>query len=114
MEEVTIDKIISWLEEQVREKHPIDPQTWLEAGLKLTLLMGDEHGRLFTLQQIIAQQKTELLKLDNSVAKVNLMLEATDQYREMRIQEAKIKRIEELVRLSKKYATLANEEYSHQ
>lgn len=108
---VTIDGVLAKLEEWVKERHPIDAHTWLQAASQITVLLGGEHEKLFTLQQRVAASKAYYIKeQDFTAARANIELEASDLYKEMRIQEAKIKRIEELVRISKIQARLADRE----
>lgn len=108
MELVTTDKIISWLKDQVENKNPVSPQTWLDAALKLTVLMDNESDELATLEMKVAQAKYEILKNQEkkSVALAEVEVESTDLYRQMRIKKAKIDRILEFVRLAKKQATI--------
>ena len=107
---VTSDTILSWLEEQVENKTPVSPQTWAEACLKLTALMGGETDKLFELQQKVALMKVALIEDGKSVAYAKTKVEASDEYKEARKQEARIERITELVRISKLRARLnANE-----
>ena len=99
---ITIDTILDWLHTQVEEKLPIDAHTWLDACQKITVLLGEEHDKLFDLQQKVAQAKVDVLdKLDMSNAEAKTRIEATDIYKESRRQEARIKRIEEMVRIAK-------------
>jgi hypothetical protein len=109
---VTTDLILGWLKETVENKLPISPHTWVDAALKLNVLVGDEHDKLFNLQQQVAQIKLTFLKEDEkkNVSAAKMRTEASDTYREMRMQEGKIKQIEEFIRIAKLQARLKDSE----
>lgn len=109
---VTTDIIISTMKQWVEDKHPISPTKWIEASAKLNLLIGDENDKLYELESKIAKERAELLSQDKmTVAKANVLIEATDDYKEYRKQNARIKQIQEFVRISKKQATLSDTEF---
>lgn len=111
-EKITVDTILNWLKDQIEQKHPISAEVFLDSASKLNMLIGDEQGKLFDMQQKIARMRNALLETpDMSVAKAKSIIEATDEYKEARIQEAKIKRVEESIRISKKQATMSQSEY---
>lgn len=112
---MTIDTILSWLRESVEQKRIIDAHTWVDAAQKLNILIGEEHDKLFILQQQIAQKKVALLsEPGSSVARVKLISEGWDEYRHMRSQEAKIGLIEEAIRIAKVQSRLKSEEMRNQ
>ena len=100
---VTVDTILNYLQEKIEQKEPIAPTVYVEAAQKLNVLLSDEHDLLFSMQQGIAKKKVELLSREakRNVSAVKLMIEATDEYLAMRMQEAKIGRIEEFIRIAK-------------
>lgn len=105
------DDIIAVLEMWAREKQVIDSNQLLDAATKLTLLLGDEANELFTLERQIAEAKVKFLEQGKSVAYANLQVAASEHQLQAKLQAAKIKRIEELVRLAKIRARLADSEY---
>lgn len=105
---VTIDAIIDWLRVQVETKNPIDPHTWVDALLKCTIFMPDEHSKLFELEQKVAQMKVLNLQEGMTASAAKMFVEATDEYKTARNQKARIQVIEELVRLGKVQARLAD------
>src|SRR3990167_3170274 len=113
-EKRTIDTIIASLRETVEKKEVVHPSWWIEAAEMLNLLLGDDQDKLFGLQQEIAQQRYEILKSQTkrNVSEVNLIVESTDKFKEMRILEAKIKRIQEQIKIAKVHARLASDELS--
>lgn len=99
---VTADTILSWLEDAVESKRMLNPQIWLESAMKLNILLGKETNTLEDMRQVVAEKKLEFLeKMKGNVSAAKAMTEATDGYKAMKKQEAKCKRIEEFVRLSK-------------
>lgn len=109
---VTCDLILNWLKEQVEQKRIVSPSTYVDACTKLNLLSGDEHDKLFGMQQEISGMKVIWMKEGDSVAAAKAKVEATDNYRMMKSQEAKIKRIEEAVRIMKIRARLKEGEFN--
>lgn len=107
---VTTDTILNWLKEQVEHKNIISPDLYLDACTKLNLLISDEHDKLFDLQQRVAELKVEFIKADLSVAEAKTRVDATDTFKEMRKQEAKIGQIEEAIRIAKIRSRLKSNE----
>jgi len=109
-EKITTDIIINYLQNQVEQKLPIDPGTFLDAAEKLNILLGDEHEELFSLAQKCAIIKADKILEGKSVAMAKALLEASDDYRHMLSQKAKIERIVEFIRLAKLHARIKNDE----
>lgn len=105
------EKIINWLTVRIRNHEPISPADYLDAAMKLNLLLSDEQAKLYELQQAVAQKKAELIETGNSVSKAKVLIEATDDYRNFLTQKAKIEQIIEFVRISKIQARMAQAEY---
>lgn len=108
---VSVNSILSYLQEQVERKIPLAPSIWVDAAQKINVLLGDEHDKLYDLQQVIAKVKAEYIVKGDSVAKADALVRATDIYTEMKKQEAKIKRIEEFIRIAKIQARLKETEF---
>lgn len=113
MEKVTCDTILDQLQEWIENKQVVSADTWLNGAGKLNILRGDEHNLLFDLQQEVAKQKCLFLEQNDPVAKSKVRVEATECYKQMCRQKAKLDRIEETIRIAKLQARLANEEYRH-
>lgn len=113
-EKVTIDSILNWLTDAVEHKVPVGPHTWVDAAQKLTVLLGDEHDKLFEAQSIVARQRLIHIEAGDSVALARTKVEADIPYKEMQKQKAKIGRIEEMVRIAKIQARLKDNEYGSQ
>jgi uncharacterized protein YgfB (UPF0149 family) len=112
MDLVTTDTIITWLNEQVTNKFPISPTTFLDAAVKLNLLLADEQAHLFELEQKVAQLRIDFLNEDDkrNVSKAKLLVEASEEFKDSKNQKAKIDRIIEFIRLAKVQSKLTMEE----
>lgn len=111
-QQVTAEYILSAFESKITNKEVVPPHWWVDAAVKLNVLIGSENDKLFTLELNIAQKRVEILKEPKtSVAKANVICEALPEYKEMQVQKARVKQIEEFIRLAKKQATLTIEEY---
>jgi hypothetical protein len=103
---ITADTILSYLKDQVESKRMLNPKAWLESAFKLTVLSADEHEKLEDMRMLLAQRKLEILKGQEkrNVAAAELEVEASKEFRDMKIQEHKCNQIEEMVKLAKKNA----------
>lgn len=109
---ITVDFIIDTLKEYVETKQPVSPQVWVEAAQKLNVLLGDEHDKMFDLQQKVAQLKVDYLNDDEkrNVSKAKMLVEASEDYKELCKLKAKVGRIEEFIRIAKIQARLKDGE----
>lgn len=113
---VSADTIIDWLKESVAEKRPVSAAQWLDAALKLTVLIGDEQGKLFDAEQKVAEAKVACIDAQEkkSVSLADVMVRTLPVWKEYRAQEAKVEQIQELVRVAKKQAELSSWEEKFQ
>lgn len=109
-EKVTIDYILATLRLYVEEKHPVGPEMWLDAAQKLNTLISDEHRILYDFQQKAAQKKVDLIEAGDTVAKANVKVQASEEHKHARVQEARIGQIEEMIRIAKIQAKMASTE----
>ncbi len=108
---ITTDTILNAMKSWVANKQIQSPSTWLDGALKLNVLIGEEHDKLFELESKVAQRKLEVLEAQNCpVARANLIIEAEPIYKEYRRQKARIDQINEFIKIAKKQATLKSEE----
>lgn len=108
--ERSVDTILAKLEANVTENAVLPPSTWIDACLALTALLGDESDALYRAQQELAKRKATLVENGATVAKANLLIQTSDEWVAMKNQEAKISRVEEMVRCAKIRARLADSE----
>jgi len=106
----SIETIMGWLTKTVASKQQISPSQFVEASAYLVILMGDEHTKLYDMEQKVAQMKAKLLETEEKVNKVNLLVNASDEYKEMMKQRAYINRILEFVRIAKIMGKLKDSE----
>src|SRR6185436_1217163 len=107
---ITCDLILNWLRDQVEQKREIAPSLYIDACTKLNLLLGNETDHLYDLQQKVSLIKVGLIEADKSVAEAKTRVEATEEYKQMKKQEAKIGQIEEAIRIAKIRARLKDNE----
>ena len=110
---VTTDTILDWLKEQVEHKKQVSPHLYVDACTKLNILIGDEHDKLFDLQQKVAQERIKWIELDKSAAEAKMRVEADEIYRQYKKQEARIAQIEEAIRIAKIRAKLKDTEFGN-
>lgn len=114
-EPVTTDLILDTLKTWVEERQPISPERWLDSAGKLNVLVGEDMAQLalkeFELAKIELEMTTKEPKL--SVAMIKLHSRANPLSLEIALLRGKIKRIEESIKISKKQATMSNDEYKH-
>lgn len=106
----TADAILAWMRDQAEKKVPIEPLKWLEAGMKLNILSSDENDRLIELEMAVAALRMSHMEKSGTAAAAKVMVEASEEYADMRRQQAKVKRIEEAIRMAKKYAQIRSDE----
>lgn len=111
---VTTETIINWMKEQIENKHPIDSHRYLDAALKLNVLLQGEQEKLFTIEQEVAQLRKVLLEDGKTVSYAKSMIEASDEYKIMKTQKAKIDRAVEFIRLSKQYSRTSSDLMKYQ
>jgi hypothetical protein len=110
MDKISVDTILESMKEKVENKQAqFDADFWLECAMKLNLLLGDEQDKLFEYQQKVANLKIMWLEGQEkkNVSEAKMRVDASEEYKEMRKQEAKIKRCEEFVRVAKKMADVS-------
>ncbi len=101
---VNTDTILNWLKERVESKQPIPQDAWADAAFKLNLLLADEHHEMETMRSIVANMKLKILKAQEkrNVSLAEDEIEASEEYRQMKLQEHRVDRIEEFIKLAKK------------
>lgn len=107
-----INDILSVLQDWAENKVPVDPAAYVEAGLKIMSLVGNENDRLFELESEIANVKASLMEEPGmTAAKAKIKAEASPQFLEARKLKAKIETIYEIVRLSKVRSRMGQDEF---
>lgn len=107
MTKITTDTILDWLKGMVEAKQTIPHEAWLDAGFKLNLLLADEHLDLENKRAVVSGLKMEIFKAQEkrNVAACQMEVETSEEYKQMRLQEHRVDRIEEFIKLAKKNAS---------
>lgn len=100
---VTADIILDWMQNAVAARKSMAPDFWLDCAMKLNILLSDEHDLLEKLRRIVAEKKLDILRNQQkkNVAAAELIVEASADYKDMKLQEHKVDRVEEFIRLAK-------------
>lgn len=116
MEEITTEKILGTMKEWVASKTPIPPDLWTDAAAKLNVLAGDDEAKLADMELELAQKRHNLASnaLQRSVASVNVEIQSLPLHRDIQVLKAKIKRIDEFIRIAKLQARLTSEAINRQ
>ena len=101
---MTTDEILTKLSARVAEGKYLPKDDWLRVAFDLNVLYLGEIEALESQRQEVAIKKLSLLKSQEkrNVAAVNLEIEASEEYKKMRIQEAKVEQIKEFIRIAKR------------
>lgn len=110
MNEKNTDEIIAWLVKQAEEKQVVDTNDLLRAANNLNLFLADEQEKLFIYQQNCAKVISDSIQEGKSVAMAKQLVQATDGYKMLLSQKAKIDRVIEFVRIAKLSARIKNDE----
>lgn len=108
---MTVDEIISEMEDFVEKKIPVGPNYYVEQAQKLVVLMGDETDILHELQKGVAVKRVDFIDEGRSAAEARMRVEATEQYKQMQNQRAKCERIVEIIRIAKIQSRMKSDEY---
>lgn len=109
-EMTTCDEILSWFKEQAKNARPVPPELYLRAAGSLNILKSDENDTLIELRHELAIKRANYVNEGGTSAAANIRLEADPLYKDVKKQEAKIKLIEEQIRLGKLSARIKNDE----
>jgi len=103
MEKITADTILNYLKEAVESKKVLSEEIWEDSALKLNMLLADEHLAMEDLRTDVAKKKFEILKAQEkrNVALAEAEVEAGDEYRIFRLQQHKVDRVEEFIKICK-------------
>lgn len=107
----TAKSIVAVLSEMAEKKGDIDAHLWLQAAMKLRVLLQGEQEKLVDMERDVQILKADYLSTGDSAASAKIKTETSDTYVEMKKQEVFIKTALDLVLLAKKYATTESELY---
>lgn len=108
MEKVTARTITEALSKAFADRKSVSKETLLDAAMKLSVLALDEVAILTEMEMNLARKKVEMLEAQDkrNVSEVELRIEATEEYRDMKRQKAFVDSIEEMIHTSRLSAKL--------
>lgn len=106
----TFGSVTEWLRKLATEKEVISPDVWLRGAVKLNVLLEEEVERLIVMEFMVSNMRKDLLSQGNSAVYSRMMIEASDEYKDVQIQKARISNANETIKLAKRYAQLASDQ----
>lgn len=110
MNERSLISVLEWFQGAVKDKNPIAPSLWVDAGMQMNVLRAEYDDKLIDMESTLAKRKAALLEGDMTAAKADILIRATDEYKDIRKLSALLKRVDEFIKLSKKRAQMASDE----
>lgn len=111
----TPETIISDIRRWVENRESISPHQWLDASARLNVLRSIWDDEYFTLEHNLSVDRANLMSsTEMTSAKAEIFMKSRPEYLLMRKMGAKIKQLEEFVRIAKKMASLKEEEFIQQ
>lgn len=107
----TAKGIVEVLQGMAEKRGDIDAHFWLQAAMKLRVLLQGEQEKLVDMERDVQILKAEYLQAGDSAASAKIKTETSDLFVAMKKQEVFIKTALDLVLLAKKYATTESELY---
>ena len=106
--QITAHTIVDALGKAFSQKRSVSKDILLDAAMKLSVLALEEVAILTQMEQDIAKAKVLMLETQEkrNVSEVELRIEATDAYRDMRRQKAFVETIEEVIHTARLSAKL--------
>lgn len=104
MEKITSDTILDWVKGQVENRKLITKDEWLDIAFKLNSLLLVEVELFNKLHNEVAKNKLEILKAQEkrNVAMAEVETEASQEYLDMKNQQAKVDNINQFIMIAKK------------
>src|SRR3990167_8016116 len=102
--------ILDFLKKKIEIREQLNPEIWLEAASRLVVLLGDEEAKLYDLQQKAAQLKVMFLDSQEkrNISEAKTRIEASNEYKEFKKQQARVSQIEQFIMVSKLRAKIAS------
>jgi len=106
---ITFDDIMEGFRKMAANNEVVDPQRALNGAIKLNSLLMGEVERLIVLEHDVAVMKRDCLARGDTASAAKMNVEASEEYKQMRMQGARVKNAQELILIVKKNATLTSE-----
>ena len=107
-EPMTIDGIISELQDRVSKNIPISPASWCESAMRLEVLATNLDDKLAELQGQMESEEARLVGEDCTSAKAKTLAKKVIVYPEYLKLKAKIKRIDSFIITARKRSTISD------
>ena len=101
----TIDSIIEEMRSRVEENIAVSPVSWVESALRLNVLASDLDNDLAEAEGKMAEKESELVE-ENPASKSKILARKSIDYTEYLKLKAKLKRIDEYIKIAKKRSML--------
>ena len=117
MEIRTVDTMLAGMIDMVNRRDAISPTRWAEFAVYLTVLQGEENAKLIELEfeynKVKAKQAMEILpdgkRISNALA--TDLTQSTEEWYTYNKHRAHCEHIQNCITSSKKYATIAGDEF---
>ena len=105
-------EVIERLQKWVKEGVPIPPGLWIDEAMKLLAFYGEQSDIIAELESQVAKEKWKY-KTEHacSDAEAESYKRTLDCFKDFKKKEGTLKMLDEYIRLAKKRATLANDEF---
>lgn len=110
MENHTFESITQSMRELASRKEVVSPEIWMRGAVRLNILLEAEVEKLIEFEFNLAKMRKDLMAVNDKVSAVKMMVEASEEYKQARLQKAKIDNARESILMAKKYATLASDQ----
>ena len=102
----TAQSLMTVLQQFSEKKGEIDAEMWLQAAMKLRVLLQTEQEKLIECERQLQVMKLNHINDGKNATVAKTMVEATDQYADAKKLEAFIKTSLDTILLAKKYASV--------
>ena len=101
---VNIDTVLDFLKHKVETREALNTEIWLDIANKMNILLIDEEAKLIELE---GKYNEKVMSAYESMDKKNMtaavrMAKLSPEYTAYQLQESKLKRAEECIRINKK------------
>ena len=110
MNEVNAKEIMSAMRGVIARKEILAPERWINYGVALTALLGDENDKYATLYQEAHKIQLEVIQSDKTASQAEIEMKASDEYKELLKQKGLCEQIMEMIRLAKIRASMSDKE----
>jgi len=99
-------EIMEEMQQRVLDDIPISPGSWVESSLRINALRGELDNELISYEMIIGETIASFIIEGKPATVAEKLAKTGDVYKKYLELKAKLKRIDEFIRLSKKRASI--------